>query len=833
MPEGTVSRSQTDIWRNDLRHGLRVLAKARGFTAVAILSLAIGIGANSAIFSVTNALLLRPLPYPNADRIAILWQRSPGLNVPQDWFSIGQYLDIKTQNTVFERVAAGIGASFNMTGAGRPERIDGVRVSSSFFPLFGARPLLGRVFSDEEDQPGKTLSVILTHGFWQRRFGSDPSIVGKTLTLNGNNLTIVGVLSDDFSFSKQVMPAVNGIQRADLFLPLPLAASAQGNRGGEDYNLFAALRPGVSLERAQAEMDGVAARMKQQYPANYPPNGGLTISVVPLINQVVGDVRLALYVLLGAVGFVLLIACANVANLLLSRAAVREKEMAIRSAVGADRSRLLRQLLTENVLLSVMGGVAGLAVALLGIAAIRQFGPANIPRLNEIAIDGRVLAFTFLTALVTGLVFGLVPALRASRVDPNAVLKEGGRGSVGNSSFGLGHGQLRKILITAEVALSLVLLIGAGLLIRSYQRITNANPGFNPDNVLSLRVSPPVFRYKTPQMVSSFYQQLDERLRALPGVEYVGSNYQLPLSSVALAWEPISIEGYVPKAAGNDLIISSSAYISPDYFRAMGVPLLQGRYFTDQDNKEAPHVVIVDDKLAARFWPNENPLGKRLRQGTHGTWRTVVGVVADAREYEVDAEPPITVFFPVEQFNIASRFVVVRTAPGTNAASLTNAVTAQIRALDPELPAYDLATMEHRLHDSLARRRLSMFLLGTFAAFALTLAAIGIYGVIAYWVDQRTREIGIRMALGADRGRILSLIAREFAVMIAIGLASGLAAAFALTRVMSGLLFGVSSTDLTTFGLIPLLLGAIAGAATYLPARRAMSVEPIVAVRAE
>jgi predicted permease len=755
------------------------------------------------------------------------------LNVPQDWFSIGQYLDIQAENTVFERVAAGIGASFNMTGNGRPERIDGVRVSSSLFPLFDAHVMLGRVFSAEEDRPGKTSSVILMHGFWERRFGSDRSIVGKTLTLNGNTLTVIGVMSSDFSFNKEVMPAVNGIQRADLLLPLPLPASARSKRDGEDYNVFAALKPGVSVARAQAEMDGIAKRMREEYPANYPPNGGLTISVVPLINQVVGDVRLALYVLLGAVGFVLLIACGNVANLLLSRAAVREKEMAIRAAVGADRSRLLRQLLTENVLLSLMGGAAGLGLALLGVATIRQFGPANIPRLDGIGIDGRVLAFTFFVALATGLLFGLGPALRASRVDPNAALKEGGRGSVGTSAFGFGHGQLRKILITAEVALSLVLLIGAGLLIRSYQRITNASPGFNPHNVLSMRVSLPGFRYKTPQMVSSFYQQLNERVRALPGVEYVGSNYQLPLSSVALAWEPIGIEGYVPKAAGNDLIIASSAYISPDYLHAMGIPLLAGRYFTDQDNKQSPEVVIVDDKLAARFWPSENPLGKRLRQGANGPWRTVIGVVADAREYEADAQPPITAYFPVEQYNIASRFVVVRTRANADAASLTNALSREIRRLDPELPAYDVATMDHRLHDSLARRRLSMFLLGTFATFALVLAAIGIYGVIAYWVDQRTREIGIRMALGADRARILTLIAREFFVMIVIGLGIGLGGAFALTRVMSSLLFGVSATDLTTFGLLPLLLCAIAMAATYLPARRAMRVEPIVAVRSE
>jgi predicted permease len=822
-----------ETWLNDVRHGLRVLAKARGFTAVAVLSLAIGIGANTAIFSVTNALILRPLPYPNADRIAILWQSSPGLNVPQDWFSIGQYLDIKADNTAFERVAPAIGASFNLTGEGRPERVDGVRVSSSFFPLFGARPALGRVFTEEEDQPGRTSSVILTHGFWQRRFGGDRNVVGKTLTLNGNNLTIIGVMAEHFSFNKEVMPAVNGIQRADLLLPLPLAASARTNRAGEDYNVFGMLKSDASVERAQREMDALAQRMKQQYPANYPPNGGLTITVLPLINQVVGDVRLALYVLLGAVGFVLLISCANVAGLLLSRAAVREKEMAIRTAVGADRSRILRQLLTESVLLSVLGGVAGLVLAFAGLAMIRRFGPANIPRLNEIGIDGFVLAFTFLTSVATGVVFGLAPALRASRVDPNSALKEGGRGGVGTSGFGWGHGRLRKTLITAEVALSLVLLIGATLLIRSYDRITNADPGFNPNNVLSFRVSLPGFRYRTPELVSQFYQQLHERITALPGVEYVGSNYQLPLSSVALAWEPIGIEGYVPKDAGNDLIIASSGYVSPDYFRAMGMPLLKGRFFTDQDKRDTPEVVIVDDKLAARFWPNEDPIGKRLKRGDD-RWRTVVGVVGDTREYEVNAEPPITAFFPVEQTGIGSRFIVVRTkANGADPATLTNSIVREIRALDPELPAYDVSTMDSRLHDSLARRRLSMVLLGAFAVFALILAAIGIYGVIAYWVDQRTREIGIRMALGADASRIFGLVGREFGLMIVSGLAVGLAAAFALTRVMNSLLFGVSATDVMTFAAIPVVLGVVALAATYGPARRATKVEPIVAVRAE
>lgn len=813
---------------NDIRHGLRVLANARGFTLVAVLSLAIGIGASTAIFSVTKALILEPLPYRDAKRIAILWQRSPGLNVPQDWFSIGQYLDIAAENTVFERVAAAIGASFNMTGDGTPERIDGVRVSSSLFPLFGAHSQIGRVFTTDDDQPGKTQSVILMDGFWKRRFGGDRSIVGKTLTLNGNVLTIVGVMSSDFTFAKDVMPAVNGIQRADLLLPLPLGASARSNRGGEDFNVFAKLKPGVALEQAQREMDGLAARMRRQYPAVYPPDGGLTISVVPLIDQVVGDVRLALYVLLGAVGCVLLIACGNVANLLLSRSAVREKELAIRSAIGAARSRIVRQLLTESALLAIAGAIVGLGVALLALLSLRLFGPANVPRLNEITIDARVLAFTFVVALLTGGVFGTVPALRASRVDPNTALREGGRGS-----SGVRAGKLRGALITAEVALSLVLLIGAGLLVRSYERISNANPGFDARNVLSLRVSLPGFRYQTPEAVSAFYRDLESRIRAVPGVRFVGSNYQLPLSSVALAWEPIGIEGYVPKAAAGDLIISSSGYVSPDYFRAMGISLIAGRFFTERDDRQSPEVVIVDDKLAARFWPHESALGKRLRQGSKGPWRTIVGVVADTREYDVDAEPPITAYFPAAQFGIASRFVVVRTDPTVDAEAIAGSVEREIRALDPQLPAYDVSTMEARLHDSLARRRLSMALLGCFAICALLLAAIGVYGMIAYWIEHRTREIGIRIALGADRANILGLVGRETIVLVATGLAVGLAGAFALTRLMERMLFGVTATDLVTFAVLPGVLAGVAVIAAYLPARRALRVDPIVAVRAE
>lgn len=818
-----------ESWRNDLVHGLRILAKAPAFAAIAILSLAIGIGANTAIFSAANALILRPLPYPDAGRLAILWQRSPGLNVARDWFSLGQYLDIKLDNTSFTGVAAAIGASYNLTGGGNPERVDGVRVSSSFFPLFGARVALGAAFTSDDDQPGRAPSVILNDGFWRRRFGADREVVGRTILLNGTPVRIVGVMSPDFSFTKEVMPAVNGIQRVDILLPLPVPASARAKRDGEDFNIFARLGPGATFATAQREMDAIAGGMRAQYPANYPANGGLTISVVPLLDEVVGDLRLALYVLLGAVGFVLLIACGNVASLLLSRAAARERELAIRTAVGADRKRLVRQMLTEGVLLSSLGGIAGLVVGLAALAGLRAFGPANLPRSTEIGVDGWVLAFTFAVSLTTGVLCGVIPAVRASHVDPSLALKEGGRANVGGGAFGLGRGRLRRLLIAGEVALSLMLLIGAALLLRSYDRITNASPGFDPHNVLSLRLTLPGAKYKA-DAIPAFYDQVQRRLTALPGVEHVGTNYQLPLSSVAYAWEPIGIEGYVPPTAGNDLIISSSAYVSADYFGAMRIPLTSGRAFTAQDNKQAPEVVIVNRNLAARFWPKQSAIGKRLRQGDDGPWRTVVGVVDDSREFQTEATPPITTYFPVEQFGIPSRFVVVRMAPGVDPAAMTTTVLREIRAIDADLPAYDVSTMDDRLRDSLARRRLATSLLVAFAAIALVLATIGIYGVIAYWVGERSREIGIRVALGADRARILSLLLREFAIIVGLGIGVGLAGAFALTRVLSSLLFGVTTTDAATFGLLPATVAIVAMIAILAPARRALRIEPSAAL---
>jgi len=810
--------------KQDLAYGFRMLLSNPRFTLVAVLSLAIGIGANTAIFSVTNALLLKPLPYKDADRLVILWQRSPGLNVAQDWFSPGQYLDLKAENRVFEELAATIDASYNLTGAGRAERVEGARVSSSLFKLFDVQPVLGRVFNSDEDGEGKPTIAILSHAFWQRHFGGSKDVVGKSLSLNGNPVEIVGVMPDGFSLNKEVMPTVNKISNAELLLSLPMGESKRTVRTNEDYNIFGRLRSDVTLAQAQADVDRIVSTMKQQYPENYSPSSGFLISVVPLLQQVVGEVRRPLFILLGAVGFVLLIACANVANLQLSRGAARQKEIAVRAAVGAGRGRIIRQLLTENVLLSLIGGLLGLVLAVAGTMILRSVGPNALPRLNEITVDGRVLTFTFVVSVVTGVLFGMAPALRSSRVDLTKVLKEGGRGS-----RGVGHHRLRSSLVVVEVALSVVLLIGAGLLVRSYRNIQNASPGFDPQNVLSFRLSLPGAKYKGPAVLN-FYKQLTDKIKALPGVEAAGTSYSLPMSSVALAWGPITIEGYVPKNPP-DFVMSNERFVSPGYFSAMRVPLLKGRYFDERDVKGAAETVIVNENLAQRFWPNQDPIGRRLERGDKEPWRTVVGVVKDSKEFSVDNEPPISIYHPHEQIPIPTMFLVVRSS--SDPYQLVPSINKEIQSLDPEIPAFEIKSMTERVSESLARRRFSTFLLGVFAVVALLLAVIGIYGVIAYSVTQRTQEIGIRMALGAEPSTILRMILRQSLVLVVAGIAIGLMAAFGLTRFMSSLLFGVGQTDLLTFALPPVLLLIVALLASLLPARRAGTVDPVTALRSE
>lgn len=811
---------------HDISFSVRMLLKHPAFSIVAVVSLAIGIGANSAIFSVVDTLLLRPLPYAESDRLVILWSRSPGLNVDQDWFSPAQYFDVKTQNNVFDQTAVSIGGSYNLTGGGGPEHVDAARVSSSFFNLMGARALLGRTLQEEEDVPGKGLKAVLSHAFWQRRFGSDPAIIGKTLILSGNNVEIIGVLPARFSLTRQVMPTVNAIERADLFLPLPFSDAARNNRNNEDFNILGRLKPGVSVKQAQSDMDLVASRMKQQFPQNYPPNGGLTISVVPLRKQVVGETDFVALVLFGAVAFVLLIACANVANLLLSQAAIRGKEAAIRTAVGASRMRVIRQLLTESLVLGVLGGIAGIIVAVIAIKALKSFGPANIPRLAEIGVDLRVLSFTFVVTLLTGLVFGISPALRASRVDLNEALKEGGR----SGGTGGGRQLTSKLLVVVEVALALVLLLGAGLLIRSYREIGRANMGFDEENVLSMRTSLPAAKYASPEVVNSFYQQVTTKIDSLPVVQSAAITYSLPMSTTAFAWEPVTAEGYVPKTE-HEITISNVRIVGPQYFETMRVPLLEGRIFTEQDSKGAPETAIVDEAFVKKFWPGQSAIGRKVKRFNSETWRTVVGVISDAKEYSSEKEPPISIYYPAYQLSPRSMFLIVRTNGDPIEAS--GAVTKAIREIDPEMPVYDVDSMEHRLTDFLAPQRFSMSLLGVFAFVALVLAAIGIYGVTANSASHRTHEIGIRMALGARPFDVLGLVVRQGMLLVAIGTAIGVVAAVALARVVASLLYGVRPWDPVTLVLVAIVLAAVALFACYLPAQRAARVDPMVALRTE
>jgi predicted permease len=814
------------LWQ-DLRFGARMLLKNPGFTLIAVLALALGIGANTAIFSVVNGLLLNPLPYRNAARLAIIWTHSPGANVAQDWPSPGQFSALKSPNTVFEELALAQGGNVILTGQGEPERLGAIRASSAVFSVLGAQPAWGRVFQPEEDAPGKPLTVILSHGLWQRRFGGNPQVLGQSLTINGNNYTVVGVMSPDFTLGHEVMPTVGGIAQAELFMPLPLSPERMSNHGDENYNVLARLKPGATIEQAQAELNLAVRRMEQQFPDRYPASRRFSFSIRPLLEQAVGDVRLALYVLFGAVGCVLLIACANVANLLLARAAVREKELAIRTAIGAGRWRVVRQLLTESVLLSTLGGALGLLIAVWGLAGLRWLNPGNIPRLASISIDGRVLAFTSAVVLLTGLLFGLAPALRSSQVSLSETLKEGGRGLLGS-----GHHRLRNLLVVAEIALSLVLLIGAGLLIRSFMSVQRVEPGFVPRNVLSMRLAFVGPAYSEEPRRVSFYQQLWERVRRLPGVEAAGGVSVLPLTG-GIGWGSITIEGY-DATTGQNMIQADQRVANVGYFETMRVPLFKGRFFSEQDTREAERVVIIDENMARTYWPTGDPIGKRLKRGgptSNAPWLTVVGVVGNVKHYALDTDSRVALYTPHLQSGAGSLSLVVRTT--ADPLGLATAVTREARAIDPNLPIYDVKTMEQWLSESLARRRFAMLSLGLFAVVAMLLAAVGIYGVMSYTVAQRTRELGIRVALGAQTRDVLRLVVGQGMRLTLIGVGVGLVAAAVMTRVMASLLFGVRATDPLTFVAIALLLAAVALVACFVPARRATQVDPLVALRYE
>ncbi len=812
----------------DLKYALRMLRKSPGLSSVIVLSLAIGIGANTAIFSVVDALLLRPLPYPAANRLAVLWLRSPGIGIPQDWPSPGQYIDIQNQNHVFEEMSISLGGSFNLTGLEQPERVEGIRTSSSLFSLLGAKPLLGRVLLPEEDKPGKPPVVILSYALWRRLFNSDPNIVGRNVTLNGNPYTVAGVLQRNFLLNHEVMQTVASIDKMDIFMPLPLGADAVKRRGDENYNLMARLKPGVTMRQAQADIDVIAAQIRSADKRDR----SFTISVVPLLEQVVGDVRRSVLVLLGSVALVLLIACANVANLLLSRATGRQKEVAIRTALGAGWQRLVRQLITESVLMGVVGGAAGLAIAWGSLYVVRTINPGNIPRMAEIGIDGGVLAFTFGVSILTGILFGLAPALRAARVDLNSALKAGGRASQGAGGFNASRHRLRSLLVVGELGLSLMLLIGAGLLIRSFVRLQDVSPGFQTDHVISMRLAVSGARYRQqPQGVATlqFYQQLVERVSHLPGVRLAGAVSALPLTS-SVGWGGMQVEGFTPPPDQPELQVDQRI-ATTDYFRAMEIPLRRGRYFTEHDTNDGQKVVLVDEKMAKRFWPHEDAVGKHVRPGSDGPWLTIAGVVGTVKQYGLDIDGRMVVYYPHLQAPSNGMYFVARTS--SDAAGLAPAIVREVHAIDRDVPVYEIRTMQDRLRESLARQRFSMVMLGAFAGFALILAAIGIYGVMSYLVTQGTHDIGVRIALGAQRSGILRMVVRQGMELAAAGIVAGLLGAIALTRVMASLLFGVSATDVATFSAVAVFLAVVALAASYVPAWRATRVDPLIALRDE
>jgi predicted permease len=807
----------------DFYYALRTLRKNLGLTVVIVLSMALGIGATSAVFSVIDALLLRPLPYPDSDRLAAVWLHSPGIGIFRDWPSPGQYIDIRNQNHSFEEMALAQSRTFTLTGLERPQLIDAMSSQSNLLRMLGAKPLLGRLLLPDEDRPGKPPVALLSYRLWRRLFNSDSKIVGSRIVLDGNPFTVAGVLSPRFMVNAEVMPSEGPMDKVDVFLPLPLGADAAQRRGDENYNILVKLKRGTSIEQARADIDVIAARIRQKDKRDVT----FGMHVVGLQEQVVGDVRRVLLVLLGSVTLVLLIACANVANLLLSRAAAREKEMALRAALGANWLGLVRQLLTESVVLGVMGGVLGLAIAQCSLYVLRTINPGNIPRLEDIAINGTVVAFTFGISLATGILFGIAPAWRAARVDVNASLKAGGRNGQASGGLRLSRQRLRGLLVVSQVAFSLMLLIAAGLLIRSFMRLQAVPPGFTTDHVLTMRVSATGPQYRQDKAVAQFYREFESRIAHLPGVEAEGVVSVLPLTGM-VGWGGISVEGYLPPP-GQELQVDHRV-ASAGYFRAMQIPLIKGRYFTEHDTPESQQVVIIDEKFARRFWPHDNPVGKHVWFDPKKPF-VIAGVVGVVKQYGLDAESKIVVYFPQRQQADDSMYLVARTS--TDLGGLSAAILNEIHAVDPKVLVYEIRTMKDRLYGSLARQRFASTMLGAFAGFALLLAAVGVYGVISYLVSQSTHDIGVRVALGARPENIVGLVLRQGMTLTLAGLCAGLAGAAALTRLMADLLFGVSAIDLPTFASVSAILAGAAFAAAYIPANRATKVDPMVALREE
>ncbi|MBO0857663.1 MAG: ABC transporter permease, partial [Chloracidobacterium sp.] len=785
------------LWQ-DLLYGFRGLGRKPGFTAVAIIALALGIGANTAIFSVVNSVLLRPLAYQEPEALVVINHDYPKINLKASVSAIG-YTHYRDNAKSFEAVAAITGGGFNLTGGGDPEQLNGSLVTHNFFSALGARPALGRLFLPEEDQPGRNKVVVFSHAFWQRRFGGDPGIVNKTIRLNDESYTVVGVMPPSFQFGRELGRVV------DLWTPIAFTPEqlSYNRLTNENLFVFARLKPGLTIGQAQAELDTIAANLRQQYmPGADRSDWGLVTQ--PFNELVVGEIRLALWILMGIVGLVLLIACANVANLLLARAADRQKEMAIRTALGAGRWRVIRQLLTESALLAVIGGALGLSLAWLGINALVKANQVQIPRANEIGLDWRALAFTLGVSLVTGVVFGLVPALQISNADLHETLKEGGRtGASGERAW------VRNTLVVVEMALALVVLISAGLLIRSFWRLQQVNPGFAPQNTLAMSLALPATKYPEPAQRANFYKEALRRIRAAPGVQSAGAISNLPLSGDNSSGS-FQIEGRdIPQ--GQSPPHGDRWAATTDYFSTMKIPIVRGRFFDDRDTTESQPVAIIDEAMARKYWPDEDPLGKRISfQFLNGSriWREIVGIVGHVKHSGLEGESRVQYYIPHSQTQNAYMSLVIRAS--VDPASLTGAVRGAISGLDKDLPVFRVKTMEQFVSDSMAERRFAMTLVGIFAAVAMALACVGLYGVLSYSITQRSHEIGIRMALGANAADVLLLVVGQGMLLALAGVALGSVAAFLLTRLMASLLFGVTASDPLTFVTIAASLTLVA-----------------------
>ena len=801
----------------DFRFALRLLRKSPGFTLVAVLTLALGIGANTAIFTVFDALLLKPLPFAKPEQLVRIYNTGPQLDEAP--ISPANFLDWQQQNRVFQEIAAYTGNVFTMLGGEVPERLPGARVSAGFFNLLGVQPSLGRSFRGEEDAYGRNQVVILSHQLWQKRFGGRNDIIGQSLTLNDKSLTIVGVMPADFTYPDP---------QIQLWTPMAFSPAERAVRDTNYLSVIGRLKDGVSLEQARAQMNLLARQIAQQHPEL---NAGDALKLVSLTEATVGEIRPVLYVLLGAVGLVLLICCANVANLLLARAAQRQKEMAIRTAIGANQTQLVRLLLVESMLLAVIGGSLGCLLAFWGIDLLVALKPENLPRLDQVGIDWSVLLFTGGISLTTGLLFGLAPALQATHPQLNEMLKEGDR----SGTSGPARHRVRDLLVVSEVALSLVLLVAAGLLIRSFVRLLEVDPGFRPDHVLTVSIPLPVSRYPEAAQEAAFFQRLLERVHELPGVRAAGAVTDVPLFGGSSTG--FDVEGR-PLAAPNERPMTDFRSATPDYFRAMGIDLAAGRAFTTNDNADAPPVAVINETLARRYFGKENPIGKRIGLSRPIDWREIVGVVHDVRNYGLASEVKPECYLPYLQngpdylAGSASWMVmVVRTE--SDPLGYVAAIKEALQKIDKDQPIASTKPMTAYLAQSIAQRRFNMLLLAVFAGLALLLAAVGIYGVISYSVAQRQREVGIRMALGARPGHVLALIVRQGMRPALLGLVAGIFAAAGLTRFMRSLLFQVSANDPLVFIGVALVLALVAAAACFLPARRAAYLDPVVTLRSE